>query len=90
MQLVRDVQEVADVCWGVVLQELEVRGEIAGQEPLPDKDQHCAAYSEQGFLCWADKKSSVKETQDRRLAEYTRVCVTTWGPSGSLNSVSHI
>jgi len=61
VQLVRDVQEVADVCWGVVLPELEVRGEIAGKEPLPDKDQHCAAYSEQGFLCWADKKVQLKK-----------------------------
>lgn len=56
VQLVRDVQEVANVRWGVVLQELEVGGEIAGQEALPDKDQHRAAYSEQGFLCSAGKK----------------------------------
>ena len=88
MQLVRDVQQVADVCWRVVLQELEVRGEIAGQEPLPDKDQHCAAYSEQGFLCSAGKKVQLKKHRIKALQ--TRVCVTTWGPSGSLNSVSHI
>jgi hypothetical protein len=51
VQLVCDVEEVADVRRRVVLQKLEVGREIARQETLPDKDQHCAAYSEQGFLC---------------------------------------
>jgi hypothetical protein len=55
VQLVGDVEEVADVRRWVILQELEVGGEVAGQESLPDKDQHRAAYSEQGFLCSADK-----------------------------------
>nr|ACR37043.1 unknown [Zea mays] len=50
VQLVGDVEEVADVRRWVILQELEVGGEVAGQEALPDKDQHRAAYSEQGFL----------------------------------------
>lgn len=31
---------VADVRWQVILQELEDGGEIAGQEVLPDKEQH--------------------------------------------------
>jgi len=59
---------VADVCWRVILQELEVGGEITGQEALPDKDQHCTAYSEQGFLCSADKVYS-KEPEPKIFAE---------------------
>jgi hypothetical protein len=46
---------VADVRWQVILQELEAGDKIAGQEALPDKDQHCTAYSEQGILCLVDE-----------------------------------
>jgi hypothetical protein len=49
-QLVSDVQQVVDVCGRVALEELEVRGEISGQEPPSDEYQHRAADPQQGSL----------------------------------------
>ena len=49
-QLVGDVQEMADVWRRVVLQQLQIRREIARQEPPADENQHCAANPEEGLL----------------------------------------
>ena len=46
-QSVSDVEEVIYVSLRVVLQQLDIGGEISNQEPLPDKDEHSTAYPQQ-------------------------------------------
>jgi hypothetical protein len=49
-QSVSNVEEVIYVSLWVVLQQLDIGGEISNQKTLPDKDEHSTAYPQQGVL----------------------------------------